>query len=111
MPRTLDRRADQELVDVVRRQLQRMREEIMLTRTEVKEQLAQLLKEVRETRGAAQSAIVFARGFQAKVDELSKGAEDLEEFREGFDLIKAENKATEEELRKSIEAAAPPADK
>jgi hypothetical protein len=80
------------------------KEATMATKQEVKADMAEVLKEVTETRGAAQSAIAWAKGLMDQIGEAAANAADLDAFRADLALIKAETQATEDELKAAIPA-------
>lgn len=95
------------LFDELRRKLDLIKENqetIMATKEEVKQDLANLLTETKATRGAAESAIVWAKGLVDQIANAAANASDLDGLRSDIALIQAEAKSTEDQLKAAIPA-------
>jgi len=86
----------------------RNQEELMATKEQVLQDLADIRTEVTNTRGAADSAIVLLREVLGRVGDAAASATDLDGFRVELGLIMDGTKETEAALKAAVEAPPPP---
>lgn len=80
----------------------RLENAIMATKQEVLADLAEMRTEVTETRGAADSAVLYIKELLDRIGTAAATAADLDEFRAELALIKQGNQATEDALKTAI---------
>lgn len=91
-------------VDILLSKFHKLEEALMATRDEVRAKLEQTLDEVRQTRGAAASAIKAINDLKAQIKDAAATSADLDEFNSKLGEIIGESDATEGELKAAIEA-------
>jgi len=86
----------------------RNQEELMATKEQVLQDLADIRTEVAETRGAADSAITLLREVLGRVGDAAASATDLDGFRVELGLIMEATQETEAALKAAVVAPPPP---